>query len=90
MDRAAIRAEILELVRDGVLLRTREVIAAAPEEERVNYLAKLEDGPSKTELARKPNFAREYQAWYSPALRVVEQLLPDRYEEFRGLYKNGN
>lgn len=28
-----------------------------------------------------------YQSWYTRALRVVEQLLPDRYEEFRGLYR---
>jgi hypothetical protein len=27
-----------------------------------------------------------YQEWYSEALRVVQQLLPDRYDEFRGLY----
>lgn len=34
------------------------------------------------------NFGREYQMWYSNALRVVEQLIPDRYQEFRELYRS--
>ena len=33
------------------------------------------------------NFSSEYQMWYSNALRVVEQLMPDRYQEFRELYR---
>lgn len=35
----------------------------------------------------KRDFGQEYQRWYSTALRVVEQLLPDRYGEFRELYR---
>jgi hypothetical protein len=38
-------------------------------------------------LTKKPHFSVEYQNWYSPALRIVEQLLPDRYEEFREFYR---
>jgi hypothetical protein len=33
------------------------------------------------------SFGPEYQRWYSQTLRVVEQLLPDRYVEFRELYR---
>lgn len=33
------------------------------------------------------SFNVRYQAWYSRALRVVEQLLPDRYTEFHELYR---
>jgi len=40
------------------------------------------------ELLTKPDFGKEYQAWYTPALRVVEQVLPDRLEEFRTLYRH--
>ncbi len=36
---------------------------------------------------KKPDFGSEYQEWYSLALRVVEQLLPGRYDEFRELYR---
>jgi hypothetical protein len=33
-------------------------------------------------------FAARYQQWYSAALPVVSQLLPDRYEEFQRYYQN--
>jgi hypothetical protein len=42
---------------------------------------------SVIELIKAKNFGAEYQAWYSKALRVIEQLLPDRYQEFRELYR---
>ena len=32
-------------------------------------------------------FSSEYQDWYPLALRVVEQLLPDRYAEFKEFYR---
>lgn len=39
------------------------------------------------DLLKQRDFRGPYQAWYSEALRVVEQLLPDRYDEFRALYR---
>jgi hypothetical protein len=42
--------------------------------------------PSVAKLVSGVDFKYEYQRWYSKALRVVEQLLPDRYQEFRDLY----
>jgi hypothetical protein len=33
------------------------------------------------------SFGPNYQRWYSQALRVIEQLLPERYAEFRELYR---
>jgi len=33
------------------------------------------------------NFHFAYQAWYTKALRVVEILAPDRYQEFRSYYE---
>ena len=38
--------------------------------------------------AGKRAFGGPYQAWYSQAMPVVEQLLPERYEEFCGLYRD--
>lgn len=38
-------------------------------------------------LIEDNDFGGAYQRWYSEALRVVQQLLPDRYEEFRELYR---
>jgi hypothetical protein len=45
------------------------------------------DGRSPVVKASEGSFGSPYQAWYSQALRVVEQLLPDRYTEFRELYR---
>lgn len=33
-------------------------------------------------------FGAKYQKWYSAALPLVSQLLPDRYEEFQQYYRN--
>lgn len=42
----------------------------------------------RAEIAKaisEESFGTSYQRWYSKALRVVEQILPDRYSEFREL-----
>jgi hypothetical protein len=39
------------------------------------------------DLLGRHDFPSEYQEWYSLALRVVEQLLPDRYPEFKEFYR---
>ncbi len=36
---------------------------------------------------RKTDFLLEYQLWYTRALRVVNVLAPDRYEEFKSYYE---
>lgn len=46
-----------------------------------------EAGLSLLKLVEGEDFGSPYQRWYSEALRVVEQLLPDRYVEFRELYR---
>jgi hypothetical protein len=40
---------------------------------------------SKTKL---PNFNLEYDTWYSEAMQVVKQLIPDRLDDFVKQYKN--
>lgn len=49
--------------------------------------AKSGDGRSLLKIVRDEQFGPSYQRWYSLALRVVEQLLPDRDDEFRALYR---
>jgi len=34
-----------------------------------------------------PNVSLDYQAWYSKALKVMQLLAPDRYDEFRRYYE---
>jgi hypothetical protein len=100
-DREAIRAAIKSLVLNGNLLWGAEIVTSSPKEERDNLARALlktkkdvwPDGAGDDveaifkKLLKSPDFNSEYQAWYSPALRVVQQLLPDRYDEFRELYK---
>jgi hypothetical protein len=41
----------------------------------------------KKELSEKYSLQREYQKWYSKALKVVEFLGKDRYQEFKSYYE---
>jgi hypothetical protein len=88
MDRDAIRAEIERLAESGDELYQRQLIASASPEDRKKIAEILADDPDRAKLLKRPNFGNEYQDWYSQAIRVVEQLLPDRYNEFRALYKD--
>ena len=45
------------------------------------------DAVSPIVKASEAHFGSQYQRWYSQALRIVEQLLSDRYVEFRELYR---
>src|SRR4051794_8600970 len=68
-----IREAIATLVKEGEDLKQRDV---------QYWLADEDD--------REPtfDFSSEYHRWYSPALRTVKQLLPDRLEEFELYYRN--
>jgi hypothetical protein len=79
--------ELRELITTGLLQRSglsnrQSGKARAPEERKPGesaerFLAGLEVG----------TFGTAYQHWYSTALRVISQLLPERYEEFQELYR---
>ena len=38
-------------------------------------------------LKKLPNFKKEYQAWYTEALALIKQVLPDRLEDFISYYE---
>ena len=44
-------------------------------------------GKLKKELSKKYSFQHEYQKWYSKALKVVEFLGKDRFQEFKSYYE---
>lgn len=97
--RDALVAEIKKLCREGEELALRERLSLLSPQDQERVLADGQAGTGGSEgtppsdakqraiLKRKPDFSKEYQIWYSPALRVVEQLLPDRYLEFQTLYR---
>ena len=67
---------------------TREAVKVALEKLQSDGRAIVEEmagDPKKNEKTKKPN-RKKYQAWYSLALPVVRQLVPDRYDEFQSCY----
>lgn len=40
------------------------------------------------DITKLPQFKRDYEVWYSEALRFVNQFIPDRLTDFKSLYKN--
>ena len=44
-------------------------------------------GDLEKELAKKYSIQREYQKWYSKALKIVEFLGKDRFQEFKSYYE---
>ncbi|NOW95376.1 hypothetical protein [Mucilaginibacter sp. SG564] len=54
-------------------------------------LKRLDEVPHKDELLKKYtplNFRDNYEGWYTEALTVVNQLMPNRVDDFVKLYKN--
>jgi hypothetical protein len=92
-----IRTALRELVTQGARTLYREIGARGSEELRVamdEALAQRSDSPPSHEQGQGKagqsdpfEFGDAYQRWYSAALPVVEQLLPERYDEFRELYR---
>lgn len=42
---------------------------------------------NKKRLSKVP-FSINYESWYSESLRLIKQLLPERLEDFKRLYKD--
>ena len=49
-----------------------------------NAITPNDDG----ECSNLSYFVREYEKWYSKCISIIKQLLPDRLNDFRLLYKN--
>jgi hypothetical protein len=76
----SLRNELAALVRQGELLyyAMADSVGKLPETVKKD-LAKHD--------IRLPTFALEYDTWYSEALRVMKQVIPDRTEDFVKQYK---
>jgi hypothetical protein len=78
-----LRDELQELAKEGQTLLDELGDAAAAKNE-----AKAERQKKAGGSFNLLKFGAKYQAWYSAALPLVRQLMPDRYEEFQQCYKN--
>jgi hypothetical protein len=76
--KAKIKEQLADLFREGVDVFTAEYRRKRPE---AKQSAKEKDDTSE------PSLHFSYQSWYSKALPVIRQLLPERYREFQDQYK---
>lgn len=83
--RAEIKEQLEDLVAQGEALHQLALIKDLQDRDPASEQLKRVPADYKKRL---PTFKvpEAYQRWYSRALPVVEQLLPDRYEEFHRLY----
>lgn len=98
--RTKLREELSHLIYEGNLLLLRLGAAEGSPAQSAAFKKVLQalDEDSEYHGSGKPagskrklkthDFGDEYQLWYSPSLKVVEHLLPDRYDEFRNLYRS--
>ena len=72
------KKDLNKLVRSGRLLL-------------IGFAYDISDGEVKKKIKGKKrlDFRENYEQWYSEALEVVLQILPNRLEDFRNLYKIG-
>lgn len=73
--------EIADLYLDGIAILTSEA-----RKQGLQVPGKLKSVTSELPVMDTPVQA-DYQSWYSKALKVIEQLLPDRLDEFVEQYK---
>jgi hypothetical protein len=50
-------------------------------------LQHLTDKEAKNLIYTLPDFRSQYEPWYSEAMALIKQLLPDRLDNFRSLYE---
>lgn len=73
------KEELNALIADGELLR----LSLALEVKAVDA-----EGEKQLRTMKLPSFKNEYERWYSVAMQVVKQVLPDRLSDFVKQYKD--
>jgi hypothetical protein len=83
---ASLRAEIEELLSDAGSLLAQETLRRGPDS--IDGEGGLKELVQR-QVAKDADFdlGSRYQSWYSKALPVVRNLLPDRYDEFAEQYR---
>jgi VanZ family protein len=83
--RAEIKKQLADLVTTGEALHQLALIKGLQDRDPTSDQLKQVSEDIIKGLT-KFKFPEAYQGWYSRSLRVVEQLLPDRHDEFCQLY----
>lgn len=80
------KSDLKKLIADGENLQMGVQVEYHPEEFKKVY--RKAAGDRYEEFVKKlPRFSSGYQRWYSEALAVVKQLVPDRLSDFIRLYE---
>ena len=69
----------------GTLIRKGELLQRALLNE--NYKEEYEKAIDKDKSVELPDFRADYQSWYSEALALIKQVLPDRLKDFISHYE---
>jgi len=69
------------------LVKLGEVMEAGLNLRHLENKGELDDARKKSAEELKGSFEKFYQKWYTEALAVIRQLVPDRLVEFEQLYK---
>ncbi len=80
------KEQLIKLENKGGLLLNAMQFECHPEEFEKQLKKMLKDG-YKDYIKTIPAFNSEYQNWYSEALAVIKQLIPDRLSDFVRLYE---
>lgn len=79
------KADIEKLVIEGNMLLLALSYGNIPDEDK-KQLKKAKDENQKI-IDKIPSFDDEYQTWYSEALVLLKQILPDRVDDFKRLFE---
>ena len=77
----SLKSELKDLIHQGDLL----YYSMAEDQNKLPDKFKADLKKNKIKL---PNFVAEYDSWYSEALLVIKQIIPDRLDDFVKQYKN--
>lgn len=79
------KKDLDELIKEGKLLSLAIVFEQYPEEKQ-KFKKRLK-GKFTSFVKNLPDFSEKYQLWYSEAIILLKQLLPDRVSDFIKLYE---
>lgn len=82
-----LKNDLEDLKVRGDMLLTVMQYEVWPEETKKLYSKNRTSEETESLLKRLPSFGAAYQAWYSEALALIRQLLPDRVENFKAYYE---
>ena len=81
------RTDLARLIETGGMLQNAMGNEIEPADFRKVALRTLDKEAADNFIKKLPSFNAKYQAWYSEALALLRQLLPDRVEDFAAYYE---